>query len=62
MQQSRPALRDGDLVAFLEDWEVATIPIHAVYPANRHIAAKVRTFVGFLAERLGPHLDLSLDA
>ncbi len=54
-----PAVRGGDLAVLLEDWEVATIPIHAVYPANRHIAAKVRTFVGFLAERLGPHPDLS---
>ncbi|MFG1343913.1 LysR substrate-binding domain-containing protein [Xanthobacter autotrophicus DSM 431] len=53
-----PAVRAGRLAVLLEDWAIATIPIHAVYPANRHIAAKVKTFVGFLADRLGRHPDI----
>ena len=28
--------------------------IHAVFPHNRHLSAKVRVFVDFLAERFGP--------
>lgn len=54
-----PALRAGALVPLLDGWEIATVPIHAVYPANRHIATKVRTFVGFLADRLARHPDLT---
>lgn len=54
-----PAIRAGRLVPVLTDWSVVTVPVHAVYPANRHIAVKVRSFVGFLADRLADHPDLS---
>jgi hypothetical protein len=47
-------LRSGRLVRLLPDWKVADIPILAVYPDNRQIAAKVRAFVDFLARRLTP--------
>jgi DNA-binding transcriptional LysR family regulator len=53
-----PAIRQGELVPILSDWTIATVPLHAVYPANRHIAAKVRTFVSFLADRMAAHPDL----
>jgi DNA-binding transcriptional LysR family regulator len=56
------ALREGGLQALLEDWNVTTIPVHAVYPANRHIAAKVRTFVDFLVARFEQHPDLTTKA
>jgi len=51
-------LRAGGLVQVLRDWAVAEIPVHAVYPANRHIAAKVRAFVDFVAARFRDHPDL----
>jgi DNA-binding transcriptional LysR family regulator len=44
----------GRLIRLLADWQVIDIPVLAVYPDNRHIAAKVRTFVAFLARRLEP--------
>ena len=47
-------LRTGRLIRLLPDWQVAEIPILAVYPDNRQIAAKVRVFVDFLARRLAP--------
>ena len=53
-----PALRQGRLVPILADWHVASIPIHAVYPASRHIARKVRSFVALLTRRLSDHPDL----
>ncbi len=53
-----PAIREGKLVRVLEDWEITTVPVHAVYPANRHIAVKVKTFVSFLAAHLADHPDL----
>jgi len=42
------------LVRLLPDWHVSTIQLQAVYPANRHIAVKVRRFVSFLAGKLRP--------
>jgi DNA-binding transcriptional LysR family regulator len=37
----------------LGDWETPEIPIHAVFPPQRHPSAKLRAFVDFLVERLG---------
>lgn len=48
----RNELRTGSLVHLLPEWKSADLPIHAVYPANRHITAKIRHFVSFLAKAL----------
>lgn len=51
----RDALRAGQLVPVLEAYEAPPIAIHAVYPPNRHLSAKVRAFIDFLAARFaGP--------
>jgi DNA-binding transcriptional LysR family regulator len=42
----------GYLVHLLPEWRSADLPIHAVYPANRHITTKVRHFVSILAKAL----------
>ncbi|MBS0295476.1 MAG: LysR family transcriptional regulator [Proteobacteria bacterium] len=44
-------LRAGRLKLVLPAFEPQPLPIHAVYPHARHLAAKVRVFVDFLAER-----------
>ncbi|WP_395700936.1 LysR family transcriptional regulator [Aquabacterium sp.] len=45
-------VQDGRLRIVLRDHEPAPVPVHLVYPAGRMAAAKVRSFVGFAAERL----------
>ena len=42
----------GHLVRLLPAYRTADIPVHAVYPHGRHLSAKVRTFVDFLAAEL----------
>jgi DNA-binding transcriptional LysR family regulator len=44
-------LRNGRLVPVLCNFEPELIHVHAVYPHARHLAAKVRAFVDFLAKR-----------
>jgi len=44
-------LRAGRLVPVLCNHEPELIHVHAVYPHARHLAAKVRAFVDFLAQR-----------
>lgn len=44
-------LRAGRLTPLLCAFESQLIYVHAVYPHARHLAAKVRAFVDFLAER-----------
>lgn len=45
------ALRSGRVVRLLPDFEAAPYRVHALYPHSRHLAAKVRVLVDFLAER-----------
>ena len=56
------ALRRGDLKAVLSDFELDDPAIHAVWPPNRELSAKVRAFVDFLSERFGgtPYWDAAL--
>jgi len=44
-----PDLERGALVPILTDWTLPSIAIHAAYPSRRHLSAKVRAFVDFLA-------------
>jgi DNA-binding transcriptional LysR family regulator len=46
-----PEVRAGRLVRLLPGFEPPGSPIAAVYPSRRHLSAKVRSFVDFLAER-----------
>lgn len=45
------ALRSGQLVRLLPTFETAPYDVHVLYPHSRHLAAKVRLLVDFLAER-----------
>ena len=47
-----PDIARGALVPILADWKLPAIAIHAAYPSRRHLSAKVRAFVGYLAEKL----------
>jgi len=40
----------GELEPLLADWCAESIPIHVVYPPNRHLSTKVRVFVDWVAE------------
>lgn len=44
------AIRDGRLVPVLPDWETQTFPVSALYWPSRHLSAKVRVFVDFIAD------------
>jgi LysR family transcriptional regulator for bpeEF and oprC len=43
------ASRARRLKAVLAAWQPEPIPIHVLYPANRHLSAKVRVFVDWIA-------------
>jgi DNA-binding transcriptional LysR family regulator len=46
-----PEVRSGALVPLLAEFPSPRSPIAAVYPSRRHLSAKVRAFVDFLARR-----------
>jgi len=45
-------LATGDLTQLLPDLGTSDLTIHAVYPTNRHVSTKLRTFVDHLASSL----------
>jgi len=53
-------VRAGRLIRVLPGYEPPRSPISAVYPSRRHLSAKVRSFVDFLAERYAHRQDWSL--
>jgi DNA-binding transcriptional LysR family regulator len=56
-----PHVRDGSLVRLLPDFRPASMPIHAVYPSRRHLSAKVRGFIDFIAARFEADPAWALD-
>jgi DNA-binding transcriptional LysR family regulator len=48
------ALRRKELVRVLPGWEQDELSIFAVYPHRKFLPPKVRSFIDFVAERLGP--------
>lgn len=48
--QAEPYLARGELVPLLMDWCSDAIPMHVVYPPNRHLSAKLRVFVDWVAD------------
>ena len=45
------AIRRGNLVPLLTEYEWPVSPAYAVYPPTRHLSYRVRAFIDFLAER-----------
>ena len=45
----RDAIAEGELRPILQDWPRDPLPIHVVYPPNRHLSNKLRVFVDWAA-------------
>ncbi|VTU19357.1 D-malate degradation protein R [Variovorax sp. SRS16] len=52
---AEPYIASGELVEILHDWIRPPLPVHVVYPPNRHLSAKVRAFVDWAAELFAKH-------
>ena len=50
----------GQMELVLEDWTSAPMAINIVYPENRHLSAKVRVFVEWVADLMMTHPRLQL--
>ncbi len=48
-------LREGSLRSLMPGWEPPGIGVHAVYPPGRHLSAKTRVFVDFVASSFNGH-------
>lgn len=51
-------LKEGRVVALLQDYQTLPLPIHAVSPANRRQSARVNAFVDFMTQALAAAPEL----
>lgn len=47
---AEPLIKSGRMERILPEWSTAPLPVNAVYPQNRHLSAKVRVFVEWVAD------------
>ena len=53
-----PHLASGELVVLLHDWQIEPTSIFVAFPPNRHVSAKLRVFVDWVAETVALHAPL----
>ncbi|SCY50417.1 LysR substrate binding domain-containing protein [Pseudomonas sp. NFACC37-1] len=52
---SRRHQAQGELVQLFEDWHLDPMPLYVAYPPNRHVNAKLRVFIDWVAELMAQH-------
>jgi LysR family transcriptional regulator for bpeEF and oprC len=57
-----PHIVSGELELLMEDWSSAPLPVNIVYPQNRHLSAKVRVFVEWVADLFLTHPGFQIKA
>lgn len=50
-----PHLASGELVPLFEDWRLEPLPMVVAFPSSRHLSARVRVFVEWVAELMAHH-------
>ncbi len=45
----------GELTPLFEDWRLDPMPLYIAYPPNRHVSAKLRVFIEWVAELMEEH-------
>ncbi len=52
---AQPHIDAGKLQPIVEHWSGSPLPFHVVYPQNRHMSARLRVFVDWVAELFAQH-------
>ncbi|ROZ66413.1 LysR family transcriptional regulator [Ramlibacter sp. WS9] len=57
---SKAHLLRGELVRILEDWRFDPMPLYVAYRPNRHVSAKLRVFIDWLAALMAQHAPVKV--
>ncbi|MDR7093483.1 LysR family transcriptional regulator [Hydrogenophaga laconesensis] len=49
----------GQLVPLFADWQLDSMPLYVAYPPNRHVSAKLRVFIDWVAEVIAGHAPVA---
>jgi DNA-binding transcriptional LysR family regulator len=52
---ARPHLASGELVPLFEEWRLDPMPLYVAFPPNRHVSAKLRVFIEWVAQLMALH-------
>ncbi|KQQ32356.1 LysR family transcriptional regulator [Duganella sp. Leaf126] len=50
-----PHLASGELVALLDDWQLAPMPLHIAFPSHRYVSTRLRVFIDWVVELMAEH-------
>ncbi|HDS1218329.1 LysR substrate-binding domain-containing protein [Stenotrophomonas sp. TWI143] len=50
---AEPHVARGELLPVLEDWQLPPMPMHVMFPPNRHMSQRLRVFIDWVVEVLG---------
>lgn len=51
---AQASLARGELVKLFDDWVLDPMPMYIAFPPNRHISVKLRVFIDWVVELIGP--------
>ena len=57
---SKAHVARGELVPLFEDWQLDPMPLYVAFPPNRHVSAKLRIFIDWIAELMQRHAPVAL--
>ena len=49
----------GELVPLFEQWQLEPMPMYVAFPPNRHVSAKLRVFIEWVAELMAQHAPVA---
>ena len=52
---AKAPLASGELVPLFKDWKLDPMPLYIAYPPNRHVSAKLRVFIEWVAGLMAEH-------
>ena len=55
---ARAHLARGELVVLFEGWHLDSMPMYVAFPPNRHVSAKLRVFIEWVAELIALHAPM----
>jgi DNA-binding transcriptional LysR family regulator len=50
--------KSGELLPLFEDWSMDAMPLYVAFPPNRHVSAKLRVFIEWVAGLMAQHAPL----
>jgi DNA-binding transcriptional LysR family regulator len=57
---SKAHLARGELLPLLQGWRIDPMPLYVAFPPNRHVSAKLRVFIDWVAELMAQHAPVTV--